>query len=124
MTPLLSKTVKFLGYGAALALLMGAVLYRVNAHPPEWAVVVTAALVTIGAGVITRMPGIFRHVTPNPEEKPAQRPVFAEEAPSNTRPRYNSRRYARMMFHNGVITIEELSRFYDEHPEDTSDSDR
>jgi|SRR5208282_1074362 len=115
---------RFLGYGTALAILLGAVLLRVNAHPPEWAVVVTALVVTLGAGAVTRMPGVFRHVTANPNEKPATRAAFAEEAPSNTRPRYGSRRYARAMYHNGWITIEELSRFYDEHPEDLSDPDR
>ncbi len=124
MTPLQAKTGRFLGYGAALGLFLGAALFRLNAHPPEWAIIVIATVVTFGSAAFAGMPGIFRHVTPNPDAKPPQPPAFADEAPSNTRPRYGSRRYARMMFHNGVITIEELARFYEEHPEDLSDCDR
>lgn len=33
------------------------------------------------------------------------------------KPFTETRRYARAMFHSGIITMEELQRFYDTHPE-------
>jgi len=55
--------------------------------------------------------------------KPA-RPKWVPEAPDGSVPRFDSRRWARACFFNGIITIEELNAFYASHPEDLTDPDR
>lgn len=53
-----------------------------------------------------------------------KQPVVVPEAPEGTKPRYGSRRWARMLYYNGLIDLAELNAFYVQHPENLSDPDR
>lgn len=50
--------------------------------------------------------------------------TFVPEAEAGTVPRPGSRRWARALYHNQMITMEELDSFYYSHPEDLTDADR
>lgn len=117
-----SKLLKFVAEGVAIAVPAGLLLRR---YPqPEWVVIFVALAVVLASAALSGVPPIFRHVTPNPDTAPPQRPVWVPEASSDVMPRFGSRRWARLMFHNGIITIEELSGFYSQNPEDMADADR
>lgn len=119
-----SKLFKFLSVGLLLALGLGAGLLHYRIILPEWGVLLLTGGVLAVSAALSRMPPLFRTVTANPEDKANSGPVWVPEAPSNTIPRYNSRRWARALYHSNVITIEELSTFYDRHPLDERDPDR
>jgi len=54
----------------------------------------------------------------------AVKPSYVPEAPEGSAPRYGSRRWARALYYNSLIDLEELNKFYALHPEDLSDADR
>jgi hypothetical protein len=114
------RLLKFAAIGTASALGLGASA-RFVFHPalPYWLDVVIATVVVAISARVCAVPLWTRPVTPNPEVN-----VWVPEADPATHPRYNSRRWARAMYHNGIITIDELARFYVEHPEDMRDADR
>lgn len=118
------KLGKFAAIGIALALIFGGGLRLAGLHPPEWLVIVLASGVVGVSAALTRMAPMFRHVTPNPDTAPPQPPVWVKESESNVPPRHGSRRWARALYHNGLISIEELATFYTGHPEDLRDPDR
>lgn len=119
-----SKLLKFIAYGIALAVTAGLSLRLFSPTQPEWLVVLgSIGIVALGAA-LSEMAPIFRHITPNPDDKANSGPTFVNEAPPGTVPRYGSRRWARMMYHNGLINIGELNEFYVRNPSDLRDPDR
>ncbi len=80
--------------------------------------VIIAAVVVSGALVVYAR---ARAVTP-PPSTPA--PALVPESPEGSTPRFGSRRWARMLYHNGLIDLAELNAFYAQHPEKLNDPDR
>lgn len=51
-------------------------------------------------------------------------PKWVPEAAEGTIPRPGSRRWARALYHNKMLSLEELNSFCASHPEDFRDPDR
>lgn len=98
--------------GAGISIIVGALLGLSGHSSPEWAMFVAAFLVVAVAWRLWPYQVMVRPVTPNPEQQPG--------TPAPTR---LTRRWVRMLYHNGLISIEELSAFYDRVPEDPNDPD-
>jgi len=71
-----------------------------------FAVAIVFALLSAGAGAYFLARMVETKLAPPPSPKPA---------PPNTA---LTRKWARTMFHNGLISIEELVAFYENHPPD------
>jgi hypothetical protein len=80
--------------------------------------VVVAAVVTAGL-IALRMRRSAPPAAPLPKK-----PEFVPEAPEGSVPRPGSRRWARALYYNQLIGMDELNAFYASHPEDFSDPDR
>ena len=81
---------------------------------------IVAALIT---SLIVVLASWLRHVRKVQQLTP-EKQTFVPEAPTGSIPRPGSRRWARALYHNNIIDLEELNAFYVQHPEDFSDSDR
>ena len=97
------RNLSFLACGIAGAIVAGATLPL--ARVPGWATAVLALLLVAVAWLVA-YPKLA---------KPASKPVDPNDY--GIAPVYGTRRWARMMYANGVISMEELNRFYASHPE-------
>lgn len=97
----------------ALSFLVGAVIAKTQfaLNVPKM-LLVSAAIVWLAYLVLSGAP------------KKKAAPKFVPEAPADSMPRYESRRWARAIYHNGYITLAELQAFYATHPERMDDPDR
>lgn len=100
---------KFFLTGIALATVIGCGILRFRADVPYWFLLFLALLVTIFCGVVF-LPRIAKPVKYKPSPNP--------DAQDLQMPKAGTRRWARMMYHNGLIDIEELNRYYQSHPEE------
>lgn len=116
MTP----AARFYLFGNALALCVGTTIVHFHKPAPYW------ALLLIGLLIYSVSYQLWLSPPSTEPTKPATAPplAFIEEADPATMPRYNSRRWARACYHNGIITLEELQAFYNSHPHSLSDPDR
>ena len=100
---------KFYFTGIAFATVLGCGFLRYRVEVPYWFLLILAALVTVFCGIVF-LPRVAKPVkykpSPNPDAADLQVPAIG------------TRRWARMMYHNGVITIEELNAYYETHPEE------
>ena len=112
-----AKLLRFVGFGLALAIMAG---YCLPESTPSWFLWFVATAVVGVSWALSGLSILRWPVTRNPEDRPA----WAALSPEKSVPRYGSRRCARALYHNGVISIEELATFCAQHPEDPADPDR
>lgn len=105
-----NRRVMFFFGGTGLAIITGALLYLGHVLMSDRFLLLTALLIVAVTFAVWRFPVRVRPVTPNPERKP-----------DDGQPIVGTRRWARMLYHNGLISIEELSSFYDQTPEEPED---
>jgi hypothetical protein len=86
---------------------VGATLLLRHVPTPGWFALAAALLITF---TCWRVFGVRHSIVP-----PAPQPSEVDDGTGM--PRYGTRRWARMMYHNGVISMEELVRFYHDNPE-------
>lgn len=101
---------RFVASGTAVALVIGAAVLRWNITVPTWVLLAITTLVVVASAALWGVRPFRRPITPNPEARP-----FSDQ------PRVGSRRWARAMFHNGLISIGELDDLYQRVPEDPAD---
>ena len=89
------SNLRFYAAGIALAVAAGATLLLRHGTLPQWALYLAALLLVAAAGKL----------------------YFRKPIVPTTRLDPNTRRYARAMYHNGYISMEELVQFYVSHPE-------
>ena len=100
---------KFFATGVALATVIGAGILRYRIQAPYWMLLLITVFIVAFAGLVfypQLAKRVFYRPTPNPDAADLQTP------------RAGTRRWARMMYHNGLIDIEELNRYYENHPEE------
>jgi hypothetical protein len=118
MTPR-SKLLRFFTFGIALAGIIGAYAVTHQRPAPRWAVYLIAAVVVAISARWFGLPLLRRPVTPNPEAGVN----IGQTPPRTALPAPGSRRWARALYHNGVISIEELVSFCASHPVIPGDPD-
>jgi hypothetical protein len=111
----MSNVGKFMGFGTAVAFIIGAAQYLGHRPLPVWATFVMAALIVAFSALVWGVDTVRRFKRP----KPATGPVDPYSSPA----RYGSRRWSRAMYHNGIISMEELNKFYAGTPDNPADPD-
>jgi len=101
---------KFLGFGLALAVGVGAVI-ATGTGVPVWETFVLASLVVGISAVVWDVDTVVRWKRPAPSPEPAVPPVD----PDKVLPRFGSRRWARAQYKSGNISMEELVVFCASH---------
>lgn len=112
------KLATFTALGLALAIITGYGVLHIPNVPTALLWPLAAAVVWAAARCVG-LPLLRRPVTPNPEAPANVGPFDPQKVP----PRFGSRRWARYLYHNGDISIEELVTFCASRPVIPNDPD-
>lgn len=99
-----TNLLRFFGFGVAVAIVVGAAPLLSHGDAwPRWVTPVLSGLIVVVSWLVMwpKLP------------KPAPR---AKDSGTGIPP-VGTRRWARMMFHNGLISVEELNQFYVDNPD-------